>query len=163
MQKLSMAALVALVIGLVGCSGDYTGGGVLPSASGVKGEKATFGFRLHAENDGKSCDEIIGGSGEFNYVDHGKGIDVAFHARVRTIQGAFWSDEDEVGGPLFTADYYVNGKLAGRVDIGVYDFGKGDKTDLMFVSVTSGPFAGYFNAGRFDKGNITYHPDPLCK
>jgi hypothetical protein len=157
-----MAALVAAAIGLTGCTGDYTGGGSLPSSSGVPGEKATFGFRVHFQNDGVSCDEVVGASGEFQYVDHGKGVNVAFHAKIRDFAGAFADPTFNVG-PLCIGDYYVKGKVAGQVLVGTLDYGKEDGTDYIFVAVLDGPFAGYQNSGIFEKGNVTYHPDPLCE
>ena len=158
----SVAVLAALVIGLTGCTGDYTGGGAIPSKSGVTGEKATFGFKLHLQNDGVSCDEIIGASGEFQYVDHGTGIDVAFHAKITDFAGGF-ADPNYNVGPIFIGDYYVKGKVAGQVLVGTLDYGKGDKTDYVFLNVLNGPFAGYSNSGIFEKGNVTYHPDALCQ
>lgn len=154
--------MFVLAIGLAGCSGDYSGGGAMPSASGIPGEKATFGFYIHAGNDGIDCDNITSATGQFQYVDHGTGMKVAFHAVIREFAGGFADDDFNVA-PLFLADYYVKGKKVGQVLVGAMDYGKGEKTDNLVVNVLDGPFAGYQNSGTFEKGNITYTPDPLCQ
>src|SRR5262245_60912232 len=145
--------LSLVAIGLAGCSGDYSGGGAMPSASGIPGEKATFGFYIHAGNDGVDCDNITSASGDFQYVDHGTGINVAFHAVIQDFAGGF-SDADFNVAPLFLTDYYVKGKKVGQVLVGAMDYGKDNKTDRLLVNVLDGPFAGYKNYGAFDKGNI---------
>lgn len=157
-----IVAAFLVVLGLAGCSGEYSGGGAMPSASGVPGEKATFGFTIYAFNDGVSCDEIVSATGQFQYVDHGTGVNVAFHAKIVDFAGAF-ADPDFNVAPLFIADYYVKGKKAGQVLIGAMDYGNASKIDRVMVSVLDGPFAGYSNSGAFEKGNITYTPDPLCE
>jgi hypothetical protein len=97
-------AAFLVVIGLAACSGKYSGGGAMPSASGIPGEKATFGFEIYAANDGIDCDNIVSATGEFQYVDHGTGVNVAFHATIREFAGGF-VDADFNAAPLFLADY----------------------------------------------------------
>ena len=161
--KVSKAfVLFVQAIRLGGCIGDYSGGGAMPSASGIQGEKATFGFYIHAGNDGLDCNNITSASGDFQFVDHGTGVNVAFHAVILDSAGGF-ADADENFAPIFLADYYVKGKKAGQVLVGAMDYGKTKKTDNIFVMVLDGPFAGYLNTGIFEKGNVTYTPDPLCQ
>ena len=156
------SCLVILIAALAGCTGDYVGGGAMPSASGIPGEKATFGFRIRAENDGIDCNNVTRVTGQFQYVDHGTGVNVAFHAKVREFAGVY-ADANFNTAPIFLADYYVKGKQAGQVLIAALDYGSDQKIDLLFVNVLDGPFAGYQNNGAFEKGNITYHPDALCQ
>ena len=101
-------------------------------------------------------------TGQFQYVDHGTGVNVAFHAKVRELAGAF-ADDDSNSAPLFLCDYYVKGKVAGQVLIGALDYGSDQKIDHLLVAVFDGPYAGYSNDGTFEKGNITYKPDSLCE
>jgi hypothetical protein len=154
--------LSLLIAALVGCSGKYSGGGAMPSASGIEGEKATFGFTIHAENDGIDCNNITRVTGQFQYVDHGTGVNVAFHAKVREFAGGF-ADADFNTAPLFLCDYYVKGKVAGQVLVGALDYGSDQKIDHLVVVVLNGPYAGYSNGATFEKGNITYKPDSLCE
>jgi hypothetical protein len=155
--KQLMSLLLVAALGFVGCTGTYNGGGAMQSASGIPGEKATFGFTIHVENDGVDCDNIAGVSGQFQYVDHG--LRIGFHARI--VSHAFVIDETDVH-LAFVGEYLVRGRPAGQVLIRVEDHGRDSKSDFLWISVLSGPFQGYFNAGTFEKGNITYHPDKLC-
>lgn len=150
--------LILLACGLAACSGEYSGGGVIPSASGVEGEKATFGFTIYAENDGLDCNEITSVRGQLQYVDHGTGV--AFHAKITDFAGIYADDEGNFT-PLFIGDYYIKGKKQGNVLVAVIDYND-SKTDLFFVTVLDGPYQDYVNQGTFDKGNITYQPDALC-
>jgi hypothetical protein len=148
MNRFLTAIGLSAAIFLVGCSGEYSGGGVMDSASGIPGEKATFGFTVYASNDGVSCDEITTVNGQFQFVDKSAGV--TFHAQVHSFAGGYADDDFNVA-PLFLGDYYVKGKK-----------GPDNKTDNFFVTVLDGPYAGYVNSGVFTKGNLTYTPDPLC-
>jgi len=155
--QLCSALVVVAAIGLVGCTGIYNGGGAMQSASGIPGQKATFGFTIHVANDGVHCDNIESVTGQFQYNDHG--ARVAFHARI--VNHAFVIDETGIH-LAFIGEYSVRGQPAGRVLIRVEDYGRDSKANFLWVSVLDGPLAGYFNAGTFEKGNITYQPDKLC-
>lgn len=157
-KRACTAIALLAVIGLAGCTGIYTGGGSIPSASGVPGEIATFGFSIHVANDGVDCDTIESVKGQFQYVDHGTGV--SFHARI--VEHAFVIDGADVF-LAFLGEYSVRGKPAGRVLIRVEDHGQDSNTDFIWLSVLDGPLAPYFNAGTFENGNIKYHPDKLCE
>ncbi len=153
------AAVLAAVFGLTGCSGDYNGGGVIPSASGVPGEIATFGFTIHAANDGHDCDNITSVTGQLQFNDHGTGM--ALHAKMTDFAGGY-GDANGNYTPLFIGDYYIKGKKQGSVLVAVIDYA-GSKEDLFFITVLDGPYLGYTNQGVCRKGNITYVPDSICQ
>jgi hypothetical protein len=161
-HALKATVLFLLAVELAGCTGDYSGGGAMPSTSGIPGEKATFGFFVHLQNDGVSCNNIVGASGQFQFDDHGTGVNVSFHA-VITDWACCWVDNNFDVHPLFSGDYYVKGKKVGHVLVGAQDYGPGSKLDHLLVAVLDGPFAGYHNGADFEKGNVTYNPDPLCQ
>jgi hypothetical protein len=159
MNRFLTAIGLSAAIFLVGCSGEYSGGGVMDSASGIPGEKATFGFTVYASNDGVSCDEITTVKGQFQFVDKSAGV--TFHAEVHSFAGGYADDDFNVA-PLFLGGYYIKGKKQGSVLLAAIDYGPDSKTDTFFVTVLDGPYAGYVNSGVFTKGNVTYTPDPLC-
>ena len=156
-QPLYSALVLAAAIGLAGCMGTYNGGGMIPSASGVPGQKATFGFTIHVDNDGVDCDTIESVRGQFQYNDHG--TQVSFHARIKG--HAFVLDEFDAH-LAFVGEYLVRGQPAGEVLIRVEDVGKGAERGFLWLSVLDGPLAGYSNSGIVERGNITYKPDKLC-
>ena len=155
---LSFGTLLMVAAGLTGCSGDYNGGGVIPSSSGVDGETATFGFTIHAANDGQDCNNITAVTGQLEYIDHGTGM--VLHAKMTDFAGVYADDEGNVT-PLFLGDYYVKGKKQGSLLVAVIDY-KDRQEDLFFINVLDGPYQDYKNHGTFQKGNITYIPDSIC-
>ena len=157
-QPLYSALVLVAAIGLAGCTGTYNGGGAIQSASGIPGQKATFGFTIHADNDGVDCDTIESVRGQSQYNDHG--TRVSFHARI--VGHAFVQDDEFDVHLVFVGEYLVRGQPAGRVLIRVEDLGKGSERGFLWLAVLDGPLAGYSNSGIVERGNITYKPDKLC-
>jgi hypothetical protein len=132
-----------------GCAGTYTGGGFIDSAIGAPA-KATFGFNM------RSTDGITAG-GQFQYNDHGTGV--VMHERPNTLEGFAF-----IGNLILVGNAYVGGYSSqagnGTVLVGVTaDHDPfGNPVDFLVVLVMDGPYAGYFNAGTVQGGNIQYHP-----
>lgn len=171
-NRCGIAVIVMLaLVGLIGCGGGgstaslikVTGGGWLPSASGLPG-KATFGFNA------THCAAGVF-SGQFNY--HDKHAPAPFQPGGVKMNGSVvgarlcvgTSCQSSSGCPGGSAEVEVhyrstNPRFAGegRALACVDDNGEGSKApaDTGRVKVTSGPFAGYVNEGAV-QGNIQEH------
>ncbi len=159
----AMFALVA-VVGVSGCApGKVTGGGWIPSASGDPGDKANFGFNA------AQCDpDAI--RGQFNYHDQNAplfaaGGGVKMNGPVVAPGGlcvAFPPCGCPAGSYWITVEYgSTNPNFPGDgVAVAcVTDNGEGinaTSADMGSISVTSGPYTGYFNSGPV-QGNIRAH------
>ena len=173
-QLLAIAIVTGL--GLSGCAvpGKVTGGGSMPSASGIPGEKATFGFKA------EQCDFTVAASGQYNYRDDaapGFPGGVAFNGAVLeagkcvspsvTAQLDFACVVCAVNFPGLPADGFVvdyrstNPNVADTLPVQtavacVTDNGEGTKAtsaDFGRIFVINGAYSGYTNSGPV-KGNI---------
>ncbi len=169
---IALMAMVA-VVGLIGCStgpgpgpgfvgARVTGGGWLPSASGVLGQKANFGFNA------AQCTAGVF-AGHFNYHDKGAPL---FQPGGVKMNGSV------VGAKLCTAGpSCASGCPDGSIEVEVHyrstnprlpgegtalacvdDNGEGANAaaDTGRIKVTTGPFGNYVNEGPV-QGNIQDH------
>ena len=155
-------ALVA-VVGVSGCApGKVTGGGWIPSTSGDPRDKANFGFNA------AQCDaDAI--RGRFDYHDqNAAGFAAAggvkMNGPVTAMTGLCETPPCPcpAGSYVITVDYgSTNPNFPGDgVAVAcVTDNGEGinaTSADMGSISVTSGPYTGYFNSGPV-QGNIRAH------
>ena len=161
--------------GLYACNaqpGFVTGGGWLPSADRVSGDKANFGFNA------QQCDLSQPGTGHFNYNDHhasgfqplgvdinGSILDVGLC--VPPFNGSTITTACTVCESIFgnTSNLYgidesytsknPNFRGTGTAVVCAIDNGEGfhAKDDEIAVVIGSGPFTGYSNVGQ-SEGNI---------
>lgn len=163
----AVTCLVAFSLS-VGCIGKYTGGGAIESAAGAP-HRATFGCVV----EGSVPDENGNASvvtGQFEYHDHGTGV--RFHvtqlAPARAEPGGFLyfrvfpdAFNPVAAMPAYSGTYTCN-EGTGLVHFG---FGSRDQVepifglrnqDALFVTVLTGPYAGYDNAGLVNAGRIRF-------
>jgi len=166
---LAMAA-VTVAVALSGCSqqpGKVTGGGWIPSSSGVADDKANFGFNAD------SCDGSV--HGHFNYHDKEA---TAFQPGGVKMNGPVIESglcsaiPDPNSPPCVCAEGEYEVEVAyrstnprfpgtGTAIACVKDNGEGlGTTDTAGVlAVTTGPYTGYSNSGPV-QGNIQAHSCP---
>jgi hypothetical protein len=181
MRKTQLLGIAILMgFGLSGCAvpGKVTGGGSMPSASGVPGEKANLGFKA------EQCALDVVASGQYNYRDDrapGFPGGVALNGAVLEAGecvspnpslpldfACFVCTHNFPGLPAygFVVDYRsTNPNVpdilpAGQTAVAcVTDNGEGVKAtsaDFGRIFVQTGPYAGYNNSGPI-KGNIQRH------
>jgi hypothetical protein len=141
---------VPMLLMATGCH-EYeklNGGGWMLSANGE--DRATFGIHVNATH----SDARRGARG--TYHDHGTGLRLKFYRLVSAGQ----SLEDDCA--VFKATYTSQDKRQpgkGTVGVVACDNGEpGAKGDTLEISVTNGPYAGYYNAGPILGGNFQYFP-----
>jgi hypothetical protein len=153
---LPLVLALAAACGLCACDfpGRATGGGTIPSVSGMSGQKANFGFTA------QWCDGTY--KGQFNFHDKDA---FGFQPGGVKMSGEVTQAGKEAGG---TGGYGISVSYTSRnpffpgtgiAYIYVVDNGQGAKAtsaDSVQLYVDSGPFAGYLNTGSV-QGNIRLH------
>lgn len=127
-----LVSVICLIVLTAGCE-IYTkanGGGWLASASGVEGEKATFGFNVQIDPD---TGEV---KGHFQLVDHGTGQ--KFNAAISGI-----------------VEEGFTGKTSEDLDV-YLQVGEAGEEDWLQVSVYDGSTLVYFNDAIVQGGNISF-------
>lgn len=174
-------AAVLLAVLLAGCF-DILGGGWIWSALGPDAGKATFGFNLHCDEDTNDA------WGHITFHDHGVLIDSEYYdfvdqdaywkgkAKHMAIQGDVFAG---LGFDLSEGDFGCSDDFAlyasyigtytpvphtigppGIFHVAVNDGGEPgpDNDDWLEITIVSGVYAGYFNIGYLQGGNI-YLPE----
>jgi hypothetical protein len=165
--KLAFFGLVAL--SMVGCVGRFTGGGSIDSVAGAP-QKATFGFVINAVNPDEAGNPTAI-KGQFQYNDHGAGV--SFH--VAQLEPALYariifapSDPAVIPAVMsvifaYSGTYTCN-QGSGELELGVASdkqvepFSGQPNMDAVFVTVLTGPYAGYENVGLVQNGKIQFKP-----
>jgi hypothetical protein len=168
LSVLILSTLLTLTGCLVTVPGKITGGGWIPSISGMEKEKASFGFNAN------SCEGLSYAEGHFNFRD--KYADFPGGVKMNgEILEAYECEEQESGTSTCYCDgifeppwheisvYYrsTNPKRRGEGEaiICIKDNGEGENAvlaDTAFAEVLSGPYVGYKNIG-FVQGNVQSH------
>ena len=178
---LAVAALTAAQ--LTGCAGKYTGGGSIQSAAGGNA-KATFGFELEgvdATGNGQVTVESVEiapdvwanwllAKGQCTYNDHGAGVQFHFDCVEMTNYPApdgsypsgihIGSNAEGTPAAQFNGPYTSpagNGTVLFTITCIGDDFANTNNT--VTVSLSGGPYDGYYNSGTIQGGNIQWHPE----
>lgn len=186
LTSVSIQLLIAFFFaGMVACKipGKVTGGGTLPSAAptATAKDKANFGFNA------AQCVQDGPVDGKVNYVDKKDGV--KFNGNI-TDAGECVTDDIPPEFCGFCESLFEDSRIAGRLGNSIEDNGRsglyqvefdykstnpkapgtgagiacvGDSAefDLLAVSITSGPYSGYFNSEEISGGNIQAH-DCTC-
>jgi hypothetical protein len=182
----AILAIVGLMAALLtGCkAGKYTGGGFIQSVAGGK-EKATFGFELagiDATGSGQvtlESVEIAPGvyanwflaKGQCTYNDHAAGVQFHYDCEEMTNypapDGSYPSGIHLTSNPagnggaaIFNGPYKSpagNGTVYFTITCIDDDFSNTNNT--ITVSLSGGPYDGYYNSGTIQGGNIQFHPE----
>jgi hypothetical protein len=161
-KALALTAIALGVATLTGCK--FTGGGSIPSVSGIDGEKATLA--INGKCDGTEMTLAM------QYNEHGTNLNqVRFHVDSTIDLAEFGETCDTTPGMpvgLFIGEYcpqpygqWKNEPNAGCgiIEIAVGDGGEGyyaPDQDAVVLGLIGGAFDGYFNEGYL-QGNIQTH------
>ncbi len=158
--RLAFVGLVAS--SLVGCVGRFTGGGSIDSIAGAP-QKATFGFVIDATNPDEDGNPTAV-TGQFQYNDHAAGV--SFHVDQLT-PGAVGRIYPDIFAPDPAVIFAYSGTYScaagtGELALGVASdqqvFEGMNNKDALFVTVFTGPYAGYDNVGLVQNGKIQFKP-----
>jgi len=157
---MSAMSAIALTV-LLGTGCKYTGGGYIPSASGIEGEKATVA--LMGRHDPNEQGEDNKTTVRIQYNDHGTGE--RFHVNTETESCA---DGCHVvpNAAEFAGEYCGQGQhgprhlgedACGTALIQLIDYGEGeDGHGALRIWLQGGVYDGYYNEGEI-QGNIQAH------
>lgn len=158
-----MVAAVAVSMLLGACTGKVTGGGTIPSSSGVQGQKANFGFNVDA------CDVLLLPQSHITFHDKDAPAfqpgGIKLQAKVvLVLHGTLGSEAGSANPYVLQIGYEsTNPKFpgTGAGAILVVDSGEGAAAfpDVASISLTSGPYAGAVISGDV-RGNVQSH---ACK
>lgn len=126
-------------------SSNFVGGGTLASAA-EEGARANFGFRF----DGRVTPAKIHGT----YHDPAAGVKLRFNGVISFIDG----EGDSYPCMVAALSYVALGRNGGEggLELAACDGGIAELTDdALFITINSGPFAGYENGGMILSGNLT--------
>lgn len=143
-------SLVALLL-FTGCAIKFTGGGWIVSASGVEGEKATFGFTFD------------GPAGRFQGSYHDEGLWNGEEVRLRGTGVVSFAGPDFDNNCMDATLSYEsqNPRLrgSGELELTACDDGEPGPSagDDIAIIVISGPYSGYSDGGDIMGGNLQAH------
>jgi len=155
----AMSAIALTVLLGTGCK--FTGGGYIPSASGIEGEKATVA--LMGRHDPNEPGEDNMTTVRIQYNDHGTGV--RFHVNTETDSCADGCHL-EPNAAEFAGEYCGQGQngprhlgeeACGIAFIQVLDIGEGqDPHGALRIVLEGGVYDGYYNEGLI-QGNLQAH------
>ena len=165
--KLANLAFVGLAsLSMVGCVGRFTGGGSIDSVAGGP-QKATFGFVIDAVNPDEAGNPTAI-KGQFQYNDHGAGVSFHVDQLTPALYARIYPDIFAPDPAVMFAYHgtYSSAAGTGELDLGVASdrqvldgpFGSSNNKDALFVTVLTGPYAGYENVGLVQDGKIQFKP-----
>lgn len=161
----AMLLAAGFALSLTGCVGRFTGGGFIDSANGAP-KKATFGFVIDAvEPDEFGNPTAV--LGQFQFNDHAAGVKFHVNQLEPALYARIYPDFFNPEAVMFAYHgTYTCEAGSGELDLGVSSdqqsfFDSFDGTtyynqDAVFISVVSGPYAGYENAGVVQGGKIQF-------
>lgn len=150
-QSFFVTSILLVIGGLVGgCK--VTGGGTIPSASNVEGEKATY--TITANNDGEYC-QFNAPKGKITY--HDKYAPRWNRVDLHSNEIIYFDGEDAYfkynsTNPLHPGEGYAGAYFY------TTDQGENVKADYISIFVYDGPYEGYHNDG-YIQGNLILHDD----
>ena len=155
-RALMVAPVVLVALAMSGCASQFTGGGWIPSSTG--GTNANFGFTYKVTNTSTGAGQLSG-----SYADR----DASGTPVVKfSFDGAA---SPASGGPDSCIDTLFNYRSTnparpgtGQGELTACDNGQSggpqpNSLDNVSISISSGPYSGYYNSGDLQGGNLSSH------